>query len=250
MRLSPILNREYQILRQIFDCISYSIGAKLERNPTFDERGLTDELLDLLQTSLNGVKLSKDYINLSTTKPSEKKTGADILFRIIVNKPEISFDRYVLIQAKKYINGKFSETKKGNNHLSGQVKKMHGYNPEFSYIMLYSTNDNPIANAVVCQTNFQTILCCHSDFENIAFENRSVYLSTIQSCYPITLLRSKTWEKFKVINPNNLLSYSETFSNFILNDFITGKLGKEWDDEIEKAKGEFSFTITLTIGQE
>ena len=138
--LSPILNEDYQVLRLTIDLIAYRLGKKLDRNPTFDERGLTDILLDMLQEYLLHIPTSKYFINLQVTKPSEKKTGADILFRIKTLKPEIQFDRYLLIQAKKFLTDKglFSETDIGNKHLSGQIERMHIYNPEFSYILLYS----------------------------------------------------------------------------------------------------------------
>jgi hypothetical protein len=256
IRPHPILNKDYQLLRQTFDSIANEIGRKLGRNPTFDERGLTDELLDLLQTELDIIKLSKYYIKLNVNKPSEKKTGADILLRIIIKLQDVSFDRYVLLQAKKYIasSGRFSETEVGNKHLSGQITKMHTYNPEFSYLLLYSTNSNPVSNAVVIQTyfhfiNFEELLFLSRHYDELLFLSSYYSITSIQTNSPLTILRSKTWEKFANTDPSNLLKYSETFTNFVLDDLVTGKIGKEWDDTIEKAAGEFSIMVTLTIGQ-
>jgi hypothetical protein len=249
MRFHPIQNRDYNKLRQIIDSISHSIGAKLSRNQTYDERGLTDELFDQLQTSLSHIKLSKYFINLHANKPSEKSTGADILLRIIVNRQEISFDRYVLIQAKKYLasTGNYSETNIGNSHLNSQVARMHKYNPEFSYIMLYSTTTEPVAN-VVMSHNYQ-YSHMFFDLEDLIYSQTYSLLSSIQHSYPVALLRSKTWEKFTDTSADKLLSYSETFSNFLLDDLVIGKIGINWDEIIEKAQGEFSIVITLKIGQ-
>jgi hypothetical protein len=245
------VNRDYQCLRQKLDLIANEIGYKLERNHTFDERGLTDVLLDLIQKRFREIKnLSKYYVNPNVNKPSEKKTGADILLRIIINLQDISFDRYVLLQAKKYKarDGRFSETELGNNHLSEQVRKMHTYNPDFSYLLLYSTTSDPVSNAVVRQTYFHPSLCIDFDYLILLTEQYSS-ITSIQDIFPLTILRSKTWEKLKDTNASNLLKYSETFTNFILDDLVTGKIGKEWDDTIEQAKGEFSRVVTLSIGQ-
>jgi hypothetical protein len=245
-----IVNRDYQCLRQKLDLIANEIGYKLERNHTFDERGLTDKLLNLLKKELGQIKLSKYYINLNVNKPNEKKTGADILLRIIINLQDISFDRYVLLQAKKYKarDGRFSETELGNNHLSEQVRKMHTYNPDFSYLLLYSTTSDPVSNAVVRQTYFHPSLCI--DFGYLLFlTGQYSSITSIQDNFPLTILRSKTWEKLKDTNASNLLKYSETFTNFILDDLVTGKIGKEWDDTIEQAKEKFSRVVTLSIGQ-
>ena len=254
-RFHSFSNRDYQKLSYITNSIAYEIGGRLGRNSTFDERGLTDEFLDLLQKYFDNIKLSKNYINLQLNKPSEKKTGADILFRIKVNLKEISFDRYVLIQAKKYLinSGHFSETDIGNKHLSSQVAKMHNYNSEFSYILLYSTDEEPLGNKVIknnlqypeMHLRFHPKDPFYDDFITIGPGQLS---PKIHSGYPITFLRSKTWEKLKNNESENLLNYSETFPNFLLDDLVTGKIGKEWDDSIQKAEGEFSIVVTLTYG--
>ena len=253
MKFHPVLNQDYQKIRWMLNAIAYKIGGKLSRNPTFDERGLTDELLDLLLTSFNHIKLSKYYINIHVNKPSEKKTGADILVRTIVKRQEISFDRYVLLQAKKYLlrSEQFNETNVGNTHLTGQIAKLHTYNPEFSYLLLYSTHSEPSANFVIGQSNLHSSLFENFflDFDDlIQFGHLSPSVN-IQSSYPVTLLRTKTWEKFTDTKYHNLLNYSEVFPNFILDDLIAGKIGKEWDSTIEKAQGVFSIVLTITVGQ-
>ncbi|GAB3789836.1 hypothetical protein GCM10028818_59130 [Spirosoma horti] len=251
-QFNHLLNRDYHKLRWIINHISYRLGIKLGRNPSFDERGLTDELLDQLQEMFDHLKFIKYYINLNVHKPSEKSTGADMLLRVIVNKAEISFDRYVLIQAKKYIasKGLFGETDAGNKHLSSQVAKMHAYNPEFSYILLYSTEEEPTGNIVINSYPSETLSWQLLPYIDELFGDSKLMASaSIKGNYPVTFLRSKTWEKFRNNKPEDILPYSETFASFLLDDVITGKLGKEWHPEIQSAQGNFSFVITISISQ-
>ncbi|MEO5572081.1 MAG: hypothetical protein ABIT08_12245 [Bacteroidia bacterium] len=245
----PIENRDYQELLWTLNNITFHIGSKLDRNPSFDERGLTDELLDSLQERIKQIKFSNCFINLKIEKPSEKKTGADIIFRILFNQSEISFDRYVLMQAKKFSikNKKFSETNIGNSHLNGQVKRMHSYNPEFSYLLLYSTTEEPIGNIVI--EHYYSHCRYHPKFEDLFIVMQLQGIKKVEGNYPVAILRAKSWEKMKNNKPRTLLSHSENFPSFILDDLITGKIGKDWDTKIEKGKGDFSFIVTLTIGQ-
>lgn len=247
-------NRDYQKLYRTINSIASQLGVKLSRNHTYDERGLTDYLLDALQEAFGYLKPKKYYINLHVNKPSEKKTGADILLRVKVNRHEINFDRYVLIQAKKYLTGKgvFSETDIGNTHLSGQVAKMHQYNPEFSYLLFYATEEEPVGNIVTNAPTHELInwgLLPLPLIEELFKGSHFTRPAYIEGNYPLTVLRSKTWEKLHDNNPENILAYSEIFSSFLLDDVITGKLGKEWHPEIEAAQGEFSFVVTISIGQ-
>jgi hypothetical protein len=250
-RFHPFINRDYKRLRRIVDAISFGIGGKLDRNPTFDERGLTDELLDSISVNFNRTRLTGQFINLNIHKPSEKRTGADILIRVKNNRREIKFDRYVLLQAKKFVQktGKFHETDIGNAHLTSQVSRMHSYNPEFSYLLLYSPTEEPSGNKV-SQFDYSYILRywdIDPDFEDFVGSS-SILTSEIRGSYPVTTLRTKNWEKLTDNLPENLLNYSETFSNFLLDDLVTGKIGKDWDTVIEKAQGEFSIIATLTYG--
>ena len=247
-RPHPILNNDYQNLAHAIDEIAREIGGKLGRNKTYDERGLTDEFIDLLGKYFSHVKLSKYFINMRVHKPSEKRTGADILMRVIVNRAEVQYDRYVLIQAKKYLIDKkqFSETNQGNAHLSAQVLKLHNYNPEFSYLLLYSTNSEPSANFVFDASRLYIPFLLGG--YPISSSSLSAFAS-FQYCYPMTFLRTKTWEKFVDTSPGNLLNFSDTLPNFLLDDLLTGKIGKEWDEVIEKAQGEFSIVITIIVGQ-
>ena len=262
--LSPILNEDYQVLRLTIDLIAYRLGKKLDRNPTFDERGLTDILLDMLQEYLLHIPTSKYFINLQVTKPSEKKTGADILFRIKTLKPEIQFDRYLLIQAKKFLTDKglFSETDIGNKHLSGQIERMHIYNPEFSYILLYSNLLKPKGNTVTYNLDplldiFLKLSAAYAEFDSpekyyslLDGGLKPQTVKNIKENYPVAFLRSKTWGQLRNNEPESLLNYSETFSNFLLDDIVSGKIGKEWDSEIEKVQSQFSFVVTLSVGQQ
>jgi hypothetical protein len=121
----PLFNRDFQKLNSILSYLCFDLGQHLERNPTYDERGLTDALFRSIQQLFDQVKMARYYVHLHTNKPSEKKTGADIVFRVQMNFPEVRFDRYVLLQAKKYLANQatFSETEPGNKHLTSQSPK-------------------------------------------------------------------------------------------------------------------------------
>jgi hypothetical protein len=247
-----LLNRDFQKLNSILSYICYGLGQRLERNPTYDERGLTDELLHSIQQLFEQVKMAKYYVHLHTNKPSEKKTGADILFRIKVQFPDARFDRYVLLQAKKYLTSQdqFSETEPGNAHLSSQVAKMQEYNPEFSYLLLYATTEKPTANKVIYHPlyaeNFWRIQPLLGE---IFAPGKQFPVLSMEGNYPVTVLRASTWQSLRNAEPRSLLQYSNCFPDFILNDLVTGKVGKEWDGKIDGAQGQFSFVVTLAIGQ-
>jgi len=80
----PLNNRDYQKLNSIFSFISFLVAQKLERNATFDERGLNDLLFDYILENLKLLNTAHYFINLEVKKPDERKTGADIVFRVNV----------------------------------------------------------------------------------------------------------------------------------------------------------------------
>jgi hypothetical protein len=248
----PLLNRDFQKLNSILSYICFGLGQRLEQNPTYDERGLTDAMLHSIQQLFDQVKMARYYVHLQTNKPSEKKTGADILFRVNVHFPEVSFDRYVLLQAKKYLTNKhtFSETEPGNAHLTSQIAKMRAYSPEFSYLLLYATTENPTGNKVTYHPlyaeNFWRIQPLLGE---IFAPGKQFPVLSMEGNYPVTVLRASTWQSIRSNEPKSLLHYSSCFPDFILNDLITGKVGKDWDPKIESAQGQFSFVVTLAIGQ-
>jgi hypothetical protein len=67
--------------------------------------------------------------------------------------------------------------------------------------------------------------------------------------YSVTVLRARTWQSILNNEPKSLLNYASSFPDFILNDLVTGKVGKDWDTQIQDAQGTFGVVVTLAIGQ-
>lgn len=248
----PLLNRDFQKFNSILSYLCFDLGQRLERNPTYDERGLTDQLLDSIQKLFDQVKLARYYVHLHTNKPSEKKTGADIVFRVQMNFPEVHFDRYVLLQAKKYLVNKatFSEAEPKNKHLLSQVAKMHEYNPEFSYLMLYATTESPAANKVTYNPTYgESFWRIQPLLGEIFAPGKQYPILSMEGNYPVTVLRARTWQSIHNNEPKSLLHYASCFPDFILNDLVTGKVGKDWDTQIQDAQGTFGIVVTLAISQ-
>lgn len=248
----PLLSEDYLKLNSIFSYVCFELGKRLQQDPSYGEPGLTTELFHQLRQRLKELKLANYFINLHMDRPSEKKTGADIAFRIRLNFPEVHFDRYILLQAKKYLADKdrFSETNPGNVHLSGQVAKMHQFNPEFSYLLLYSTGEFPTGNMVNSRPWFGELSWWFDPLPEAIFDaGKPSPIRTLEGNYPVTVLRASTWQSIHDDEPKSLLNYASCFPEFILNDLVTGKIGKKWDTQIQDAQGQFSFVVTLAIGQ-
>jgi len=162
------------------------------------------------------------------------------------------FDRYVLLQAKKYLigEGSFAETNRGNKHLTIQVGKMHSFNPEFSYLLLYSTTESPAGNKVAYSTLYEEGNWRFHPFLVETFApGKQFPIISVKGNFPITVIRASTWEAMHRVSPEILLNYGSCLPDFILNDLVAGKVGKTWDEDIEKAEGQFSVVVTLSIGQ-
>ena len=197
-------------LKLIFEHISFLIGRKLYRNHTADERGLTDDLFDHLIEHFSNSPIQfggQSSINITFHKPSEKSTGADILIRVILNSKEIGFDRFVLVQAKKYnIPSKiFNECDPKNSHLNNQISRMTKYAPIFNYLMLYCPLDNPMGNMIYSDFPFLHTFYLPlkiSGFDNILFHlhHKFPYLNSLQGRTPIILLQGRNWKLIKKIH--------------------------------------------------
>jgi hypothetical protein len=247
-------------LKLIFEHISFKTGRKLQRNPTADERGLTDDVFDELANFFSGQSIrlpGNSTIHCDFRKPHEGVTGADILIRATINSKEFSTDRFVLIQAKKYLEPikQFNESNPGNSHLEGQIQRMSQFAPIFNYVLLYCRLDGPTGNMLYgdfpfLHTFYLPLTLRDTDEILYHLHHKFPYLQGINGKTPIVLLQGRNWQKIHRPNPTDLVNISDPFSYFMVEDLFKGKIGHDWNKEIQEKQNDFSFQMTIKISKE
>jgi hypothetical protein len=273
-------------LKEFFYLASYEIAVRLDHNPHADERGLTDELVrvltnkkstlvSLLRDRLGKSKSIIDLILHETTIRDEARIGADFGIVLRIATDDVQYQRSALFQAKRLqpdgeTFGPFCSYGLEDSRSRRQSEKMVKYNSA-SFFVLYNPSLLPVLSNAEKSDELDAVTERltgywekHHEYAKTRVGDPMPRLFVPNQLPGIFALPFDPTDAISVVpaafisqvRPSSLRAqplhkYTVSFTNFMVDDFIQGKVGDSSEAGIDVAKGKNrNFAVRYSLGLE
>lgn len=232
----------YHEIVSVFHDACMAIGYQITKDPNVKENTLTDNLYLSVKEAIGKFQNSSGSrsFSISLDRRQERSLGSDLLIRVVANWPFLTFDRFILVECKRYLlkNKVYRNihARKGpEDHLQKQIAKMRKTSEHFSYLMLYSPRNITGDIAVSSCPPWHPII------------HPQRYMP-----YPCTLIPVRNFDTTSDFSPTSLQLQAEYLPRIMVDNLFKGLIGEVWTKDTENAIADLeNFELwTFTIGKD
>jgi hypothetical protein len=271
-------------LKEFFYLASREIAARLDHNPHADERGLTDELVRVLSNHKSALvsnlqerlNKSKSVIELTlheTMIREEARTGADIGLVLRIATDDVQYQRSVLFQAKRLqpdgeVFGPFCSYGLEDSRSRKQSDAMLKWNAA-SFFILYNPTVIPACSHAEKSEELDTVAErltgyweTHHEYAakhygaplpRLFVPNQlpAIFALPFDPTDAICVVPAAFVSQARpsALRAQPIYKYTVSFTNFMVDDLIQGKVGDTSKSGIEAAKGQNrNFAVRYSLG--